>query len=180
MSKMLLKEQLTLLLATALCQNTPAPKGNIFRMPAKTANSRLAKQWKYHFEVMSDTADKRKVLPIATITFRRSQAIPATEGTKAWYAAMRFEIYTENDSAYCRNFSDSVYLSSSCMGPNIGGDRVRIGHFIFVNPDACVSCAGQNGTDYCRGSILYFFKRITKLKSRDIDDLIQQLPIDAE
>ncbi len=180
MKQLSLSTILTLLTAIAFCQPTPAPKGRIFRMPAGTAKNRLANQWKYHFEVMSDTTDKRKVLPIATITFRRTQPVPASDTAKAWYPAMRFEIYTENDSAYCRNFSDSIYLSSSCMAPNIGGDRVRIGHFIFVNPDACVPCAGQNGTDYCRGSILYFFKRIYKQQSKDLYKLLEQLPIDAD
>jgi hypothetical protein len=171
---------LTLLTATALSQLTPASKGTIFRMPAGAAKNKLAKQWTYHFEVMSDTTDKRKVLPIAAITFRRSQPVPAAGTAKAWHPAMRFEIYTEKDSAYCRNFSDSIYLNSSCNAPNIGGDRVRIGHFIFVNPDACVSCAGQNGIDYCRGSILYFFKQINRQQSKDIYKLLEQLPIDSD
>jgi hypothetical protein len=170
----------TLILASALCQNKPAAKGHIFKMPAGRSGNNIAKQWKYHFEVMSDTADKRKVLPIAAITFRRSQPVPEASDAKAWYPAMRFEIYAESDSAYCRSFSDSIYLSSYCMAPNIGGDRLRIGHFIFVNPDACVSCAGQNSTDYCRDSILYFFKHISKQQSKDIYTLIEKLPIDAE
>jgi hypothetical protein len=180
MKQLSLSTILTLLAATALCQLTPAPKGNIFRMPAGTAKNKLAKQWTYHFEVMSDTTDKRTILPIATITFRRIQPVPATGTAKTWVPAMRFEIYAENDSAWCRNFSDSIYLNSSCNAPNIGGDRVRIGHFIFVNPDACVPCAGQNGIDYCRNSILYFFKRIKRPQTKNIYELVEQLPIDTD
>jgi hypothetical protein len=180
MKKISLSITFTLILASTLCQNKPAAKGHIFKMPAGSSGNNIAKQWKYHFEVRSDTTNKRKVLPIATITFRRSQPVPAADSEKAWHPAMRFEIYTENDSAYCRSFSDSIYLGSSCMAPNIGGDRVRIGHFIFVNPDACVPCAGQNSIDYCRGNILYFFKQIKREQSKDIYKLLEQLPIDAE
>jgi hypothetical protein len=169
-----------LLLANARGQDTPAAKGRIFRVPAGSAKNRLASQWKYHFEVMSDTTDKRTILPIATITFRRTQPVPATGTDKAWYPAMRFEIYTENDSVYCRRYGDGIHLLSSCIAPNAGGDRLSIGHFIFVNPDVCVNCAGQSGIDYCRSSILYFFKRITKRQTKNIYDLIEQLPIEED
>jgi hypothetical protein len=181
MQKALLLITFTLLLSTANCQDRPgAAKGNIFRMPAKGSSNSLVKQWTYHFEPMTDTTDKRKVLPMATITFRRRQPVPATGAEKAWYPIMRFEIYTEADSAYCHNYGNSVNLLSSCVAPNAGGDCIKIGHFILVNPDVCLTCAGQNGTDYCRASIGYFLRRITRRQTKDIYELIEQLPIEAD
>ena len=135
---------------------------------------RVLKPWKYSFKLLdSDTTHNT---PVAKITFERSEAIRVKKDRIK--PAMSFDIYRIEDSSFCLEKAKMIKLTSSCTTPNIGGDIIMVGHYIFLNSSVCVNCGLTSGVDFCRSNIAALLSYLSKDRNDDVTLWIKNLPIE--
>lgn len=119
---------------------------------------------------------------IGQITFWRTKpihdSIHFSRHQELWTPQISFSLYPLSDSVYCEGQSQRIKASSSCMGPDVGGDMYRVGNFILLNRDICLSCVAYvSKRDYCRPVISKVVDSIDKRKVKTLPDLEAQMGI---
>jgi hypothetical protein len=95
-----------------------------------------------------------------------------------WTPHILFEIYFLKDSEYCYQQSNRTRFFSSCVPPDVGGDIVKFGNFVFISRGVCLSCQRHDTrVDYCRPLINYIFSLIDPMKATSLTALVKQLSI---
>jgi hypothetical protein len=135
--------------------------------------------WNYHLETHV-TSSKDKSLGL--ITFWRAKpihdSVHISLHQELWTPQISFSLYPLADSAYCGELSKRIKMTSSCMGPDVGGDMFRVGNFILLNRDICLSCVAYvSKRDYCRPVIARLLGLIDNRKVKKLADLEAQLTI---
>lgn len=135
--------------------------------------------WNYELQPHAKTQKDRS---LGLITFWRTKPIHDSVHLalhqELWTPQISFSIYPLADSVYCDEQSRKFKMSSSCMGPDVGGDMHRVGSFIFLNRDICLSCAGyQTKRDYCRPVIKQVLGAMDMRKVKTLVDLETHLGV---
>lgn len=95
-----------------------------------------------------------------------------------WTPYITFDIFLNTDSSYCYKISESTHLFSSCVPPDVGGDIIIIGKFLFLNHSVCLSCQRYDTkVDYCRPIVNYVFSKVDRTKITTLQSLIDQFVI---
>src|SRR5262245_22982486 len=94
--------------------------------------------WNFQIEPHTKTAKDRS---IGLITFWRNKpvhdSVHMVRHQELWTPQISFSIYPLSDSAYCKSQSVKMKMSSSCVGPDVGGDMYLVGNLILLNRDIC-------------------------------------------
>jgi hypothetical protein len=135
--------------------------------------------WNYNLQAHAKTTKDRS---IGQIVFWRTKPIAdsvyVSRHQEAWTPQISFSVYPLADSVYCEDQSRRFKMSSSCMGPDVGGDIYRVGNFILLNRDICLSCVGYTSKkDYCRPSLNQLINAIDKRKVKTLADLEAQMVV---
>ena len=135
--------------------------------------------WNYQLEPRAKTQKDKSV---ALITFWRTKpindSIHLARHQELWTPTISFSVFPLADSAYCRAQSTKIKMSSSCLGPDIGGDMHRVGNFILLNRDICLSCVAYvSEKDYCRPVVTKIFGAIDNKKVKTLQDLEAQMGV---
>lgn len=135
--------------------------------------------WNYHLE---SYAKKSKDKSLGQITFWRAKPIDDSVHMalhqESWTPQISFSLYALADSVLCREQSRKFKGSSSCFGPDVGGDMYKVGNYVLLNKDICLSCvAYASKQDYCRPVINKLLGAIDTRKVKTLADLELQLGI---
>jgi len=140
--------------------------------------------WRYQLDT-TDTNDTKgpQHYPIGELLFWRSN--PIVDGiskkiyNRLWTPELTFSIFKISDSAYCYEISRRTRMLSSCLAPDVGGDMIFIGEYIFVSRGVCVSCQRHDTkVDYCRPIINYIFSKVDSKKVTTLRSLVSQFVIE--
>lgn len=134
--------------------------------------------WNY----LLDTFEKDKFRgseSIGTLKFWRTKPTNFLIcGQNFWSPDISFSIYSIKDSFYCYQVARITREVSSCGPPNVGGDIIVVGNFVFISDGVCLQCLrNDTGVDYCRPLINYLFLNIDKNKISTIEALVEQFQI---
>ena len=95
-----------------------------------------------------------------------------------WTPSIFFEVYSIKDSVYCYEISNKTRYFSSCAPPDVGGDIIKVGNFIFINRSVCLNCQRHDTkVDYCRPVINYIFSKVDPSKSTSLINLVKQFVV---
>lgn len=138
--------------------------------------------WNYDLRTIDKGQHKDSVQPIANVIFFRSRPLQDSFSRriygKDWSPVMEFSIYKLSDSAFCSRRSLSTRFLSSCVPPDVGGDIIITGNFIFLNNDVCLHCRKYDTKiDYCRPVVNSLFGGLDKNKLSSIEEIVAQFPI---
>jgi len=139
-------------------------------------------RWNYDLYLSYRGKEKDSIKPIGKIIFFRTNALSDKLSRKVygreWTPVISFDIYNISDSAICSEISRWTRIYSSCVPPDVGGDLLTIGKYIFLNRMVCLACKKYDtNVDYCRPIINYIFSKIDVNRISTISDLVDQLPI---
>lgn len=137
--------------------------------------------WNYHIEKPAK-GKGQKDKSVGRITFWRAKPIDDSVHMalhqESWTPQISFSIFALSDSAFCSEQSRKFKMSSSCVGPDVGGDMHRVGNFILLNRDICLSCVAYvSKRDYCRPVIKKLLDNIDKPKVKTLSDLEAQVGV---
>lgn len=135
--------------------------------------------WNYHIE---KPAKGQKDKSVGRITFWRAKPIDDSVHMalhqESWTPQISFSIYNLTDSAFCNTQSRKFKMSSSCVGPDVGGDMHQVGNLILLNRDICLSCVAYTSKrDYCRPVINKLLDKMDKPKVKTLSDLEAQVGV---
>ena len=154
----------------------------IFRSKGSFISIDSLEYWNYDLRAIDSGQRKDSVQPIANIIFFRSRPLQDSFSRriygKDWSPVMEFSIYKLSDSAFCSRRSNAVAFISSCVSPDVGGDIIIAGNFIFLNNDVCLHCRKYDTKiDYCRPVVNSLFGGLDKNKLSSIEEIVAQFPI---
>lgn len=147
--------------------------------------------WSYTLHTYSKTkADKS----IGRIKFFRLKPVNDNGTQEVFFLGKRvvvqYEKYLPNISYYIYDLADSVECKrlslhtkffSSCLGPSVGGDLVKVGPYIFLNRDVCVECEGsQPNVDFCRPIVNKILTNVNLFKTNTLEEFVQQFVIQGK
>ncbi len=143
-----------------------------------------ATKWTYFFDTGYGKQWKDSIKPLGLIEFWRTEPLDDSISKfihgKWWTPRIRFEIYHARDSMACFKKSTNIRFFSSCVPPDVGGDIILAGDFLFLSKGACLSCKKYDtGEDYCRPVINQLFQRLIGMKKKSLSALIDALAIPA-
>jgi hypothetical protein len=135
--------------------------------------------WTFDFEVYRQP-DKTK--SVGKISFWRTKAIDDGISQRVsgerWTPNISYNIFNLSDSVYCLSLSDRAKMFSSCLGANVGGDLFRVGNYLFLNRNVCVSCVRYDTKiDYCRPVIKQIMSKVDANGKTDLKAIATQIPI---
>lgn len=133
--------------------------------------------WNYHLESYKKPSKDKAV---GILTFWRAKPIDDSVHMalhqESWTPQISFSIFSIADSAICQAQSQKFKMSSSCVGPDVGGDMHLVGNFVLLNRDICLSCVSYvSKKDYCRPVVGKLLDAMDKRKVKSIQDLESQL-----
>ena len=140
--------------------------------------------WNYQLDTPFVSGFRDSIKPVGHISFWRIKPFAAdlekNKNTRA-VPFIDFEIFDIRDSSFCDQQSRKIMFITNCVPPNVGGDLFAIGHYIFLNRWACVSCGSQSEPlrDYCRPVINFIFSRFSGNERSSLADIVRQFPIKA-
>ena len=140
------------------------PQNNVYYLSATQFSMvDTASKWTYFLDTNYGKNWKDSARPIGLIEFWRMEPLDDSISKfihgKGWTPRIRFEIYRVSDSATCFKKSANARFFSSCLPPDVGGDIIFAGDFIFLSKGACISCRKYDtGEDFCRPVLMRFFK----------------------
>ena len=155
----------------------------LFWLPALAACGQAAVDtislWNYQLENRSRTEKDKS---IALITFWRTRPINDSvyiaRHQESWTPQISFSVYPLSDSVHCKEQNSRIKSSSTCLGPDIGGDMYRVGSFILLNREICLSClAYSSKQDFCRPVINKLMGAIDNKNVKTLKDLEAQLGV---
>ncbi len=125
------------------------------------------------------------IKPVGQLIFQRTHEINDSISfrlyKRGFLPVYTFQIFDIKDSAYCFSKSRLVRTFSSCVSPDVGGDIIILGKFIFLNDNVCVGCKRYvDGLDYCRPLINKLFLGVDKTKANTPEEIVKQFPIKGQ
>ena len=159
-------------------------KNNYFASRTDFGKMDTLARWNYKLDTSYHNGNGDAVRPLAALLLWRTKTIDDSISRKVygryWRPNISFEVYALRDSAFCKGKSQMTMTVSNCMPPNVGGDLIITGNYIFLNRNVCLACARYDTrVDYCRPVINYIFSRVDKDKAATIKDIVDQFPIKA-
>ena len=141
--------------------------------------------WKYKLNMKYHGTETDTLKPIGQIIFLRTKTINDGISKKLygrdWNPNITFDIFNVADSLNCFKNSTRIRFFSSCVPPQVGGDIIIVGKFLFLNRSVCLSCQRYDSKiDYCRPVLNYIFSNIRKREVETVEELVQQFPILSE
>lgn len=147
--------------------------------------------WSYTLHTYSKTKSDKS---IGRITFSRIKPVNDSGAQEVVFLGKRVGVYCEKylpnisyyiydlaDSVECKRFSRRTKIFSSCLGPSVGGDLVKVGPYIFLNRDVCVECVGsQPDIDYCRPTVNKILTNVNLFKTKTLEEFVQQFGIQGK
>jgi hypothetical protein len=138
--------------------------------------------WNYKLNDNYHGEKEDSIRPVGEIFFWRTNSIDDKISQQVyghfWTARIEFDIFALKDSSYCYFRADRTRFYSSCVPPQVGGDIIKIGNFIFVSRGVCMSCHRYDtNVDYCRPVINYIFSKVDETKVNSLKDLVSQFII---
>lgn len=135
--------------------------------------------------MIKDSDRKDSVKSLGELTFQRAHEVKDSISEKLYKTGflplITFQVYDIEDSAYCFKKSSRTRVISSCLPPEVGGDIIVFGKFIFLNLDVCIRCKRHdNGVDYCRPIVNKMFSGIAKTKANSLEQIVEQFPIQGQ
>lgn len=140
--------------------------------------------WNYFLDTTHINETNDSIKPIGQLVIWRTK--PIDDGIskklygKLWTPNYVFNIYKKVNWDYCLRKAISARIFSSCVPPEVGGDIIAAGNFIFLNDNVCLSC--QHFTtkiDLCRPVINYLFSRVDQTRVTTLQSLVDQFEIKA-
>ena len=135
--------------------------------------------WNYYLDTKNHNTTKDSIKSIGRLVIWRTK--PIDDGIikklygKLWTPNYVFNIYKKTDSIFCLRKAISARIFSSCVPPEVGGDIIAAGEFIFLNDDVCISCQHYTTqVDFCRPVINYLFSRVNHTKVTTLQSLVEQ------
>ena len=125
------------------------------------------------------------VRPVARLIFQRRHPVDDHISNelfnKGWLPGLTFYVYNFRDSVYCLKKSRLLRMVSSCIAPDVGGDIIFMGKYIFLNQQVCVNCKRYDtGIDYCRPVINKMFLLVDKLKIGSLKEIVEQFSMQGQ
>jgi len=125
------------------------------------------------------------VKPIGQLILHRTHAVDDTVRKNLYQSGFlpifTFQVFDIKDSVYCFNKSDLIRKFSSCVSPDLGGDIIIFGNFIFLNTNICLACRTYDtGIDYCRPMINKLFMSVDRTKIGSLEQIVRQFPIKGQ
>jgi len=122
---------------------------------------------------------------IGELTFQRTHEVVDSASERLYKSGflpnITFQIYDIKDSAYCFKISKLIRNISSCVAPDVGGDIIVFGRFIFLNLNVCLHCKRYDDkVDYCRPVINKIFLSVDKTKTNSLEQIVNQFPIEGQ
>jgi len=138
--------------------------------------------WNYVLDTTYHGRKTDSIKPAGQLIFWRTNPINDSISIKVygrrWVPYMTFDIFHITDSSYCYEISEETRFYSSCVPPNVGGDIIIVGKFLFLNHSVCLNCQRYDTkVDYCRPVINYVFSKVDKTKITSLQSLIDQFVI---
>jgi hypothetical protein len=139
----------------------------------------------FYVLLFQSPSQKDSVKSIGELTFQRKHPVGDTTSEKLYKSGFlpiyTFQIFDIRDSIYCFKKSHLIKAISSCIPPEVGGDIVIFGKFIFLNLNVCLHCRKyDNGIDYCRPIINKIFSSVDKAKADSLKQIVGQFPIKGQ
>ena len=140
--------------------------------------------WFYVLTVKKSTS-RDSLNSVGEIAFQRTHAVKDTISESLYKSGFlpnfTFQVFDIKDSAYCIKKSRLIRAVSSCISPDVGGDIIIFGKFVFLNQSVCLHCKRfDNGVDYCRPLINKIFLSVDKAKSNTLEQIVNQFPIQGQ
>ena len=139
------------------------------------------------FYVLTDKSPgyEDAVKPVGQLIFQRTHAakdkIREELFNGGFVPNVIFQIFDIKDSAYCFKKSRTIRTVSSCNSPDVGGDIVILGKYIFFANSVCLQCKGfDNSLDYCRPVINKIFLSVDRKKAASLEQMVKQFPIKGQ
>ncbi len=160
------------------------PQSNAYYLSATQFNLvDTASKWTYFLDTNYGKNWKDSVRPMGLIEFWRTEPLDDSISKfihgKWWTPRIRFEIYDIGDSTAVFKRSANTRFFSSSVPPDVGGDIIFAGDFIFLSKGG-ISCRKYDtGEDFCRPVINEIFQRAKSLKKASLRVLINSLPLKA-
>jgi hypothetical protein len=125
------------------------------------------------------------VKPVGQLVFQRTHALKDTISENLYKNGFlpnfTFQVFDIKDSVYCFKKSQLIKAVSSCTSPDVGGDIIIFGNYIFLNNSVCLHCKRyDNGVDYCRPIINKVFLSVDKRKAASLEQIVKQFPIKGQ
>ncbi len=125
------------------------------------------------------------IKPVGQLIFQRTYSVKDTISESLYKSGFlpnfTFQVFDIKDSAYCFKKSRLIKTVSSCVSPDVGGDIIIFGNFIFLNINVCLHCKRYDtGVDYCRPIINKMFLSMDKRKATSLDQIVRQFPIKGQ
>ena len=122
---------------------------------------------------------------VGELTFQRTHAVKDTISENLYKSGFlpnfTFQVYNIKDSEYCLKKSQLIKTVSSCVSPDVGGDIIIFGKFIFLNLNVCLHCKRyDNGADYCRPIINKVFSIVDKSNANTLEQIVKQFVIQGQ
>ena len=139
----------------------------------------------FYLLTLKNSSHGESVRPVGEITFQRTHAVDDTISESLYKSGFlpnfTFQVFDIKDSTYCLKKSQLIKTVSSCTSPDVGGDIIIFGKFIFLNLGVCSQCKRyDNGTDYCRPIINKMFLSVDKSKVNSLEQLVGQFQIQGQ
>jgi hypothetical protein len=130
--------------------------------------------WSYVL-LLESPSHKDSLKSVGELTFQRTHEIGGLT------PKISFQVLDIKDSAYCLKKSIQILTASSCLSPDVGGDIIVFGKFIFLNLNVCLRCKGHdNDVDYCRPVINKMFLHVDKAKANSLEQIVGQFPMQGQ
>jgi hypothetical protein len=125
------------------------------------------------------------IKPVGQLIFQRTHAVDDSVRKQLYgngfLPIYTFQVFNIKDSVYCFNKANLIRRFSSCASPDVGGDIIVFGDFIFLNANMCMVCRRyDNGLDYCRPLINKMFLSVDKTKANSLEQIVKQFPIKGQ
>ncbi len=138
------------------------------------------KLWNYQLDPIFRGDEKDSIKSIGRLIFWRTKPINDGISKKLygqyWTPYITFDIYKLTDSVFCYKKSIRTKIFSSCIAPDVGGDIIKIGSYILLNHDVCLSCQRHDTKkDYCRPVLKIAFSKIDKNGLTSVESLMNQI-----
>ena len=132
--------------------------------------------WNYELELKwkgykNDTIGS----PIGRLSFFRERPI-INYWDQVRRPYLRYNIYSIDDSLTANKESKYIKQISSCF-PLRGGEKIRVGNFIFVNSDVCSGDVDKKRNEICRPLVNYIMGLIDERKTNSIQELVDQIQL---
>lgn len=138
--------------------------------------------WNYFLDTTYHGRKTDSIKPMARVIFWRTKAIDDSISQNvydhAWTPYIVFGVFGIGDTGLCYRQSAQIRYYSNCLPPEVGGDMIIVGKYVFLNFSSCLNCQRYDtGVDYCRPVLNYVFSHLDRTKITSLQSLVQQFSI---